>query len=205
MNSADEHWFAKNFRSAAQLSLAYGVGLDPGKWPRSPNTWPQASLRLLWVGSFTTRKNPDAFVELIRALTCSGFTIDATMLGEGPLYSEVRKQAHGLPISFPGQQHPLVFLQDSHGLVLTSSWEGLPRVGLEACAVGRPVFGFDVKGVRDLPNAFVTDPQGGAPGLAKVVGDWVRDPLVDYPDRRELAFQRPAQAVLDLIKETLRS
>ena len=198
MNSSDRGWFDKAERPRFHLNLKYGVGLNTDSWPRMASSRPTDSLKLLWVGSFTKRKAPQVFVDLVRLLVSRGLAVEGVMLGEGPLQSRVRKSAVGLPISFPGQQKPLAFLESCHGVVLTSSWEGLTRVGLEACAVGRPLFGFDVKGVCDLPNAFVSETHKGSQGLADNISAWLKMPIVRLPALQDLDFRKPAQAVLDL-------
>ena len=201
MNSSDKTWFCGHFKMGPQVHLEYGVGIDPHQWERTPIGDPNAPIRLLWIGSFVKRKNPKAFLSLVKELMRMGIDVEGVMLGSGPLLQEAGAQARGLPIALLGQQAPLEYLKACHGLVSTSSWEGLPRVGLEACAVGRPVFGFDVKGVRDLPNSFTSDHGLGVEGLAEVIKEWQNMPNIELPDLQELSFKRSAREVLNLAKK----
>src|SRR5699024_4391684 len=54
----------------------------------------------------------------------------------------------------------------------TATWEGLPRVMLEAVAVGRRTYAFDVKGVRDVPYARLLDDGDTAGMAAAIAADW---------------------------------
>lgn len=61
-------------------------------------------------------------------------------------------------------------LQRAHALLHTAALEGLPRILLEGLVMGRRAFAFDVKGVRDVPHAFLA-PDEDVAGLARLVVD----------------------------------
>ncbi|MEE9227117.1 MAG: glycosyltransferase, partial [Acidobacteriota bacterium] len=73
-------------------------------------------------------------------------------------------------------------------LVLTSRWEGLPRVFAEARAVGVPIVatrvGGAVEAIRDGSSGFLVEP-GDVQGMARHVLRLLRDPDL----RQELARQ----------------
>lgn len=96
---------------------------------------------------------------------------DLVLAGEGPQRAELERQAARAGIAarahFVGWQANVPgLLKASDLVVLTSRWEGMPNVILEAMAAGRAVLCTEVEGVRELlgddteqvvsrdPNAF---------------------------------------------------
>lgn len=69
-------------------------------------------------------------------------------------------------------------LASSDVVVLPSYREGIPRVAMEAAAAGKPVVGYDVRGVREVldPSSGLLVKRGDQDGLADVVGRLVADP-----------------------------
>ena len=100
---------------------------------------PRDKLRLIGVGRLTYQKGFDL---LIRALSeVQGFAWKLRIVGNGPLEDDLKDQARrcGLEeqIEFMGfQENPYPLMRSSDLLVLSSRWEGLPNVILEAMAVG---------------------------------------------------------------------
>lgn len=86
-------------------------------------------------------------------------------------------------VEFPGYRTDIPErLSEASALLMTSRWEGLPRIGLEAIAVGCPVFAFDVKGTRSLPLVSLA-PDGDVEGLATRIVESVGKP--------DILMQRP--------------
>jgi glycosyltransferase involved in cell wall biosynthesis len=86
------------------------------------------------------------------------------VLGDGPLRRSLEWQAVAMGIDdithFAGHRHDLPrVLAACDVSVLTSLWEGLPRVLVQSAAAGRPIVTFDVEGawevVRDGTNGFI--------------------------------------------------
>jgi glycosyltransferase involved in cell wall biosynthesis len=86
------------------------------------------------------------------------------ILGEGAYRSELETQCRvqGIDdiVSFLGHRHDLPRVLAAADIsVLTSLWEGLPRVLVQSAAAGKPILTFDVEGaweiVRDGRNGFV--------------------------------------------------
>lgn len=139
---------------------------------RGPDRPRAQRLALAWVGEFSARKRPEKALDVAARLVARGIDLSLTMLGEGDDLERVRQriQALGLGahVDAPGSGPAAQILADSHALLHTATWEGLPRVMLEALAVGRRTYAFDVKGVRDIPNAdLVADGDAGA--LAELI------------------------------------
>ncbi len=84
-------------------------------------------------------------------------------------------------------------------LVLSSVWEGLPNVVLEAQAAGLPVIASDVEGIREViepgVNGIIVEP-GNAAELQNAVRQ-----LMSSPERR-LAMRVSLQAILESLLTT---
>ncbi|GIW39866.1 MAG: hypothetical protein KatS3mg076_0443 [Candidatus Binatia bacterium] len=107
------------------------------------------------MGRLVRQKNPDLFVDAAARL--SGRAPDASFVffGEGPLRRSLEKKVGelglGRRVSLPGitKDVPGVLARASL-FWLTSEWEGLPNVVLEAMASGVPPIATDVGGTREL-------------------------------------------------------
>lgn len=151
LNREDEEWFSRMAPKLPLLRLSFGVGLPTHQFPRSEVP---TDYRAIWIGEFSKRKRPDIAIRAAADLATRlpGFRL--SMLGRGKLLDSSKKLAADLGlgdrVSFPGHVDPAPYLQEAAVLVHTASWEGLPRVVLEAMAVGRPVIAMNAKGVREL-------------------------------------------------------
>ena len=77
------------------------------------------------------------------------------IVGGGPLRSKLEKEAHRLGLEevvwFKGERKDVAkFLSIFDVFVLSSLWEGLPYVLIEAAAFGKPVVATDIDGVREV-------------------------------------------------------
>ena len=96
-----------------------------------------------------------AFSSVLKALPQAKLTI----LGEGPLEAQLKKQAVDLGIdqvvAFPGfQQNPWPYMKHAGLFVMASRFEGLPNALLEALALGVPVVATDCPGgVREIQKS----------------------------------------------------
>jgi len=174
MNSEDREWFSANAPEKPQLFLRYGIGLDLSVWPQTKPYTPREPMRLIWVGAMTPRKRPMDALEIVEDLNKRGLFVELDMLGDGVLLPLVQQKVQQMSgVQLHGQTNVLPHLQRAHALLHTAEWEGLPRVLLEAAAVGRPSFGYNVKGVRDAPGVLVGDSAGTPAKLADLVIRWV--------------------------------
>jgi glycosyltransferase involved in cell wall biosynthesis len=99
-------------------------------------------------------KTPLVFVAAIREVMAARGEVWAWIVGDGPLRAETERavMAAGLAgrVRFLGVRKDVVSLLGASDVVVHSSVrEGLPRVVLEALAVGTPVVATDVGGVGD--------------------------------------------------------
>lgn len=204
MNQHDQDWFAARGERPL-VRLPHGVGLDPQQYPRTPMPAHEGGLRLAWVGEFSGRKRPLDAIRIVAELHGRGVPVALTMLGDGPLRAEAAKLAHSLGvrehIDFAGFQPAYPVLASSHCVLHTASWEGLPRVGLEAAAVGRRFYGFDVKGVRDLPHATVVEPFDVTALVSALERGLADVPETPDLDPQELSADHAADVVLEFLEQ----
>lgn len=113
------------------------------------NTWfqPNSPPVFLGVGRFSAQKD---FLNLINAFALVRKQKPARLiiLGEGELRGELEEEIerHGITedVSLPGfVQNPYAYMYNASAFVLSSRWEGLPTVLIEAMACGCPVVATD--------------------------------------------------------------
>lgn len=110
---------------------------------------------IVTIGRLVDQKNHDLFLRagaaVSRAVPAARFMI----VGDGPLRAALEGQARQLGIvdrvTFTGERGDIETLLRAASLFwLTSRWEGMPNVVLEALASGVPVISTDVGGAREL-------------------------------------------------------
>jgi len=110
---------------------------------------------LLAAGRFCEQKNFGAMVEVAIRLRDSGTLFHLVMGGEGEQWDTLsaRFKAAGLEkqVTLPGNLTNLdEVMQAADIFVMTSLWEGLPLVLLEAMAAGLPTVAFRIPGVAEV-------------------------------------------------------
>lgn len=145
------------------------VGVSPLKVVHIPNgvpvpdeqllrPRPTTELRLVSVGRLASVKNHASLLcainELQRRYVCGEikFQVSCQIVGDGPLRIPLEKQASELrepgQVRFEGEQGDVLpFIQHSDFLVLSSDYEAMPMVMLEALAASRPVVAPNVGGM----------------------------------------------------------
>jgi L-malate glycosyltransferase len=113
------------------------------------------TVTVVTAGRLVSQKNPSLFVEAAARIHATLPEACFVMLGDGPLRPAVEAQIERLgmtgSIDLAGERHDVekAFAQ-ADLFWLTSSWEGLPNVVLEAMACGLPVIAADVGGTSEL-------------------------------------------------------
>jgi glycosyltransferase involved in cell wall biosynthesis len=107
---------------------------------------PTRERHIVWAGRLEPQKDPDLALHTVGALNSNGLDVQVCLAGEGTLRAELteRRNALGLAdsVAFAGALSPAQLaerMRGSHLFLLTSRWEGIPRVVLEALACGLPV------------------------------------------------------------------
>jgi starch synthase (maltosyl-transferring) len=130
---------------------------------------PRSAAVLLLAGRLDWQKGIDRALRLAGELVRSSPEVDPhlVILGDGPLRPQVeaavRQPELAGRVHYLGwQAQPLSFIRAASVVLLTSRWEGMPNVILEAMACGKPVVSFMVEGVGELlgeGGAFQVVPQ----------------------------------------------
>jgi glycosyltransferase involved in cell wall biosynthesis len=119
------------------------------------------------VANFRPKKRHDLLLEAFARVRARIPDARLMLLGDGPLFEQVREQARRLDLEdsteFPGLVDIWPRLAGSHAFALPSDYEGLPLAVLEAMAAGIPVVASSVEGITDVVRDGVTGfltPQG---------------------------------------------
>lgn len=207
LNSDDDAWFRRRMPAHAVHRLVPGVGLDLERYPRT--ALPEGPLSLAWIGEHSRRKRPWLAVDVAADLRAAGTDATLTMVGMGSLLertrSEVRRRGLDDIVRVVGWADAAQALAGAHALIHTAIWEGLPRVMLEAFAMGRRTYAFDVKGVRDSPGAMLVDDEDVAGMADAVAEDWASG-LLKRPVEAEagqLCSKRVAQEILVFLRGSI--
>lgn len=149
--------------------------LDAGAMPESERDALRAELGfepghrvIVMAARLEPRKGHGYLFHAVQRLKPEHPELRVLVVGEGPIRAQLEAQCRTLGIDdrvvFLGHRHdlPRVFAAADVS-VLTSLWEGLPRVLVQSAAAGKPIVTFDVEGawevVRDGRNGFVVASQ----------------------------------------------
>lgn len=109
--------------------------------------WPKAKYRIISAGNLKPQKNQALILRAIKLLS-QQLDVHLIILGEGKLRATLEQQAKELDITdrvtlagFKAQPYP--YLQSANLFTLSSDWEGLPTVLIEALAAGTPIVSTD--------------------------------------------------------------
>jgi glycosyltransferase involved in cell wall biosynthesis len=121
------------------------------------------------VGRYMPEKNQALLLDALAILAPRRPRLRALVVGYGPLEDDLRNQVETLGLGavceITGERHDVYDLMGAADcFALSSDWEALPLVVIEAMTLGCPVVSTDLLGVRDL----VTD---GENGLLMPVGE----------------------------------
>lgn len=136
------------------------------------NPYVDARPRFVAVGRLAKVKGFDILLEAMALARRDLPQAELMILGEGPLEAELKRQAQALglghAVRFLGfQTNPYPYMKHASVCVLSSRYEGLPLVLLEALALGLPVVAADCPGgvreaVDGFPHARIAPPENAA-------------------------------------------
>ena len=109
---------------------------------------------LLGVMRLVEQKTPEAFVEIVRSVHAFLPEVRAILVGDGPLRGTVEEQCKSVGLCgvlhvVGAQDNPRPFYEAANIVFMTSKFEGMSNVALEAQMYGIPVVSTDVVGMRD--------------------------------------------------------
>lgn len=167
--------------NGVDLSLVdQATPIDAFPWNIEPG-----DLVLAFVGRLCRQKGPDVLLEALSSIPrfADELNLRVVMIGNGPMKEELESTARALELQrivrFVGWQPDVLgWLLRSQGLVLSSRWEGMPNVVLEAMACRRPVISTSVDGATELVRPGQTGWLIGRENptvLADAIAQWMQD------------------------------
>lgn len=152
------------------------------------------------VGRLSEQKNPHDFIRMAERLSSGRGGLRFLYVGDGPLRDDIEREASevgaGDAVLLPGIRDDVPDVLRAMDLfVLTSLWEGLPRVVLQALATGVPVVAYDTAGIREAVvegiNGHLVSP-GDVEGMARRLAPLVDDASLraEMGDRAVAGFDR---------------
>jgi glycosyltransferase involved in cell wall biosynthesis len=147
---------------------------DPRAYRPGPPRPAEAVPKLAWVGQLNRAKRPEAFCAAVHALRDRGRSLEAVMVGDGPLLDSLRASAGSAGVELLGRQDDVPAILAGSDLLVFSGGEteGMPGVLIEAGMCGIPAVTTEVPGARAVVEDGVTGfvvGIGEAPALAERV------------------------------------
>ncbi len=166
------------------------------------------SFAWLNVGSLHAQKNHLALVEALACHRDTHPTARLLIAGTGPLEAAVRERVRALgladSVTLLGLRHDVpALLQAVDGFVLSSRWEGLPNVVMEALAVGTPTVATPVGGVDELVEDGVSGWLARSPEAADLCAALDRVVATTARDRAAVAATGRARVLTQFGAETV--
>lgn len=135
------------------------------------------------IGRLVEQKNHALFLQAAARLAQDVKTARFMIVGDGPLRPALEMQARSLGIAdrvtFTGERRDVeTILRTASLFWLTSRWEGMPNVVIEAMASGVPAIATDVGGTRELIRSDVDGfvvPEGDVESFVARSRDLLRD------------------------------
>jgi len=155
VNSNDvRDYIVENYRAPAGRIRRVANGIDIERFRPAPRV-DLESPRIVSIGRLVEQKNHELFLNAAADLRRNFPTARFEITGEGPLRSALERQARDLGLAdavhFLGERADVESVLSGASLFwLTSRWEGMPNVLLEAMACGVPVLATDVGGAHEL-------------------------------------------------------
>lgn len=184
VNSVDvEAYITREYRASRDRIRVIANGVDTERFRPAEGKAGGRPLHVVTVGRIVRQKNHALFLDAARQLLDRGIDARFTIVGDGPLRTELGNRAAQLGIAarvtFAGERHDVEeILRTADLFWLTSSWEGMPNAVLEALASGVPVVVTEVSGTRELVEpgkqgyiVGIDDSQAIAERSAAILGD----------------------------------
>ncbi|MEY4070804.1 MAG: hypothetical protein RL721_1418 [Candidatus Eisenbacteria bacterium] len=193
----DDYLSAGDMSDVERAQVRRDLGLEP------------AHLAVAMAARLEPRKGHTFLFQAAERLRANHPGLRVLVFGEGDhraaLEAEVEARGLSEVVRFHGHRTDLArVLAASDVSVLTSLWEGLPRVLVQSAATGRPIVTFDVEGaweiVRDGENGFIVptrDVDAFTDRLDTVLRDRRRARAMGQSGRRQVSEAWTVETMLD--------
>ncbi|MCH7548278.1 MAG: glycosyltransferase family 4 protein [Candidatus Krumholzibacteriota bacterium] len=179
-------------RPTSDFEKADSVGPEETKRIRQEFSPDKDTFMIGYVGRLVPGKAQDKAIRVLKKLRDAGLNAHLVLIGEGHVksreetnyQSSLRALANELGLSrhvhFTGfRPNVFSYMKAMDALILTSRYEGLPNVAVEAAIVGRPFVTFKVCGAAEVVNTSgggVIVENGDIDGMAKALEAFSRNP-----------------------------
>lgn len=169
-------WLAADGVPASRLRVKPMIPANLDAFLAVPRAARAGTFRLLTVARLAPQKDPATLIEVVRRLVARGVDVRLEVAGDGPERAAMERAAReaGLGervtlLGAVGRDALPARFAAADAFLLTSRWEGFPRVLMEAAAAALPVVTTDVGGAEEMVEDGVSGyvcPVGDADALA---------------------------------------
>ncbi len=153
---------------------------------------PENKRIFIFIGRLCEQKRPFDFLELVRNCSNGRENPYFLMIGQGELSQDVKEYISKNNLKnlsyFPFVEDPSEIYYIASGLIISSRYEGLPIVMLEALSMGVPILSTDVGDIKlfleKYKSGMIINEIGNIPLLIKSYKDW-KDRLYYYQNNAE--------------------
>ena len=193
-----------------------GVELDRSATPASPATLEVLGVRpgaplVVMIGALVAQKDPITFVRAVNVVRRAMPDVQALIVGDGELRGDVEREIAALSLAgtvrLAGFRTDVDALLSSGALLaLSSVFEGLPLVVMDAFALGVPVVATAGSGIPELVEDGVTGllaPVGDADALGGAITRVLTEPALAATLRRNGLLRAPEFSIARTAERTL--
>lgn len=157
------------------------------------------------LGRLSPEKDHEKLIKAFKSILTENRDICLVIVGDGPLRSKLEEVVHkdslNNAVIITGlKANPFPLLKRAHCFVLSSNYEGLPMVLLEAMVLGKPIVATDIDGnrgiLKDGHGLLVTnDVDGLADGMRSYLRGELQAKTFDYASYNRTALDKFEQLV----------
>jgi glycosyltransferase involved in cell wall biosynthesis len=179
-------FIARHYRAPADRIRVIHNGVDTQRFRPAPALPDAPPGPIVTVGRLVAQKNHEMFLQAAARVGRDHPDLRFMIVGDGPLRAALEARAGQLGlaarVTFAGERRDVEAILRAASLFwLTSRWEGMPNVVLEAMASGVPAIATDVGGTRELirggVDGFVV-PEGDAAAFVQLSRELLADPAL---------------------------
>ncbi len=175
------------------------LGVDPEQYRTLTSA--RQHRRILWAGRLSYQKRPELLIDIAQELQRRESPIHIDVVGSGEQAADLAASIHlehlESTLTLHGDQHDMSpYYERAGAVLLTSRYEGIPRVIYEAFAAARPVIAPSVGGIPELltpTSGVLLDPAATVAEYCDAIID-----LVAAPERREQLGDTARQRVIEI-------